>query len=198
MSDNTIAQLHDLIEGIRRKDPGARHALLERACGRLRRLAAHILSGSFADLSRRHELDSVVHETWLRLAQALETTEPVSVEHFFRLAAQKVRHVLLDMVERHRRGLSREALGLSDSRAGPAPGGLTHDPERLARWTEFHEQVASLPDDERAVFEMHYYLELPQAEIAQLLGLHPRKVSRLWISSTDKLADGLSELDGDG
>src|SRR5262245_46992522 len=113
--------MRHLIERVRAEDAGARRALLERACGRLRRLAAHILSGSFADLAGRHELDSVVHETWLRLAQALETTEPVSVEHFFRLAAQKVRHVLLDMVERHRRAMSREALGFSDSRGGPAP-----------------------------------------------------------------------------
>jgi RNA polymerase sigma factor (sigma-70 family) len=196
VSDNTINDLRDLIEGVRRKDDGARRALLERACGRLRKLAGHILAGSFADVAGRHELDSVVHETWLRLAQALETTEPVSVEHFFRLAAQKVRHVLLDMVERHRRARSREVLGYgSDSRDGTVSGGQTLNPERLARWTEFHEKVASLPDDERAVFEMHYYLELPQAEIAQLLNLHPRKVSRLWISSTERLTEGLAELE---
>jgi RNA polymerase sigma factor (sigma-70 family) len=196
VSDNTVNDLRDLIEGVRRKDPAAGRALLERACGRLRKLAGHILAGSFADVAGRHELDSVVHETWLRLAQALETTEPVSVEHFFRLAAQKVRHVLLDMVERHRRARSREVLGLGGgSREESASAGQTHDPERLARWTEFHEQVAALPDDERAVFEMHYYLEMPQAEIAQLLGLHPRKVSRLWISSTDRLADGLAEVE---
>jgi RNA polymerase sigma factor (sigma-70 family) len=194
MSDETIDEMRDLIEGVRRQDPSARRALLERACGRLRRLAGHILSGSFADLAGRHELDSIVHETWLRLAQALETTEPASVEHFFHLAAQKVRHVLLDMVDRHRRARSREALGFSsDSRGGPVE--VSSDPARLARWTEFHERVASLPEDERTVFEMHYYLELPQGQIAELLSLHPRKVSRLWISSTDKLAEGLAELE---
>ena len=32
----------------------------------------------------------------------------------------------------------------------------THDPTRLAQWTEFHEQAATLPEPERAVFEMHY------------------------------------------
>jgi hypothetical protein len=40
-------------------------------------------------------------------------------------------------------------------------------PARLALWTEFHEKVAALSEQERAVFEMHYYLGLPQAEIAQ-------------------------------
>lgn len=192
MSEQTDDDLRDLIERVRRGDPGARRALLDRASGRLRRLAAHILAGSFADLGPRHDLDSVVHEAWLRLAQALDTTEPASVEHFFHLAAQKVRHVLLDMVDRRRRAQSREALGLDDGSRGPA--GQTNDPERLSRWTEFHEKVAALPDDERRIFEMHYYLELPQAEIARLLDLHPRKVSRLWVSATDKLADSLADF----
>src|SRR5262249_37629365 len=34
---------------------------------------------------------------------------------------------------------------------------------------------------------MHYYLELPRAEIAHVLELHPRKVSYLWIAATEKL-----------
>jgi hypothetical protein len=38
---------------------------------------------------------------------------------------------------------------------------------------------------------MHYYLDLPQAAIAQTLGLHPRKVSYLWIAATEKLGEGL-------
>jgi hypothetical protein len=33
---------------------------------------------------------------------------------------------------------------------------VTHDPARLALWTEFHEKVATLSEQERAVFEMHY------------------------------------------
>jgi hypothetical protein len=45
--------------------------------------------------------------------------------------------------------------------------------------------------DEEPVFKMHYYLELPQAEIAQVLELHPRKVSYLWIAATEKLGEGL-------
>jgi DNA-directed RNA polymerase specialized sigma24 family protein len=40
-----------------------------------------------------------------------------------------------------------------------------------------------LPDGPREVFELQYYLDLSQAEIATLLNLHPRKVSRLWQSA---------------
>ena len=41
------------------------------------------------------------------------------------------------------------------------------------------------------MFEMHYYLDLSQAEIAKALELHPRKVSYLWIAATEKLGEGL-------
>ncbi len=76
------------------------------------------------------------------------------------------------------------------------PGQQTYDPGRLAAWTEFHEQVQALADDKRSVFEMHFYLDLPQAEIARVLALHPRKVSRLWVAATERLADDLTALGG--
>jgi RNA polymerase sigma factor (sigma-70 family) len=196
MDDSSI-ELQGLLDRLRQGDREARRLLLERACERLRRLAGRMLHGSFPQLACRHEVDSVVHETWVRLLQALEKTEPSSVADFFRLAAHKFRQVLLDMAQRERRRGQREVLGLSgmDS-AGPAPAEMstTNDPARLALWTEFHEKVATLSEQERAVFEMHYYLGLPQAEIAQVLELHPRKVSYLWIAATEKLGEGLDAV----
>ena len=200
MNDDASIQLQGLIDRMRAGDVVARHELLERACGRLRRLAGKMLSGSFPAVSQRHELDSVVHETWLRLLQALEKTDPPTVADFFRLAAHKIRQVLLDMAERQRKQDGREVQRTfgDSSRDSTAPeaGQYTYDPKRLALWTEFHAKVATLTDDQRAVFDMHYYLELPQAEIAGLLGLTPRQVSRLWIAATDQLADGLADVDG--
>ena len=193
MDEDGSVELQGLLDRLRRGDREARRLLLERACERLRRLAGRMLHGSFPELARRHELDSVVHETWLRLLQALERTEPPTVVDFFRLAAHKFRQVLLDMAQSERRRGQREVLGLSGADSvGPAASaaGTTYDPARLALWTEFHEKVATLSEQERAVFEMHYYLELPQAEIARVLGLHPRKVSYLWIAATEKLGEG--------
>jgi RNA polymerase sigma factor (sigma-70 family) len=198
MNDDASVCLQALIDRIRQGDGSARRELLERACQRLRRLAARLLYGSFPALRARHDLDSVVHETWLRLAQALDRTDPPTVADFFRLAAHKVRQVLLDMAARHRRLQCREALGSGEYTADHGTAELvnnTYDPARLALWTEFHERVAALADDERAVFELHYYLGLPQAEVARVLGLHPRKVSYLWIAATDRLADGLPEAE---
>jgi len=186
-----------LLERLREGDKAARREFLELACGRLRRLAAKILYGSFGGLQARHEVDSVVHETWLRLMQALDKADPPTVEDFFRLAAHKIRQVLLDMADRQRRIDRRETfLSQGDSRFSGAgePSNQTYDGARLAQWTEFHSKIDKLDKPEKSVFEMHYYLGLPQAEIARLMNLHPRKVSYLWIAATEKLADELAQF----
>jgi RNA polymerase sigma factor (sigma-70 family) len=197
MDDDGGGELQALLDRLRQGDREARRLLLERACERLRRLAARMLHGSFPDVARRHELDSVVHETWMRLFQALEKSEPPTVADFFRLAAHKFRQVLLDMAQAERRLAQREVIGLSQADGGgptPSAAGTTHDPARLALWTEFHETVTALGDQERAVFEMHYYLDLPQSQIARVLELHPRKVSYLWIAATEKLGEKLDAV----
>ena len=53
-----------------------------------------------------------------------------------------------------------------ESRPGADPSDTTHEPSRLATLTEFHHQVEMLPDDERRVFELRYYGDFSQAEIA--------------------------------
>jgi RNA polymerase sigma factor (sigma-70 family) len=196
MSDDTTRELQSLLDRLRAGDKAARRAFLEQVCGRLRRLAARILYGSFPNLESRHDVDSVVHETWLRLMQALDRADPPTVEDFFRLAAHKIRQVLLDMADRQKRLDQRETFLRSESHLGAPPqlGEQTYDSARLAQWTEFHEKVGRLPDQERTVFEMHYYLGLPQAEIAKVMGLHPRKVSYLWIAATEELADELVKV----
>src|SRR5262249_55023902 len=100
----------------------------------------------------------VVHETWVRLLQALEKTEPATVADFFRLAAHKFRQVLLDMAQNERRRAQREVLGLSGTYSdGPAPSApiTTYDPARLALGTEVHGEVGGLSEEGRGVVEMH-------------------------------------------
>jgi RNA polymerase sigma factor (sigma-70 family) len=197
MSDAPTVQLQHLLDRLRAGEAAAKREFLDQVCQRLRRLAGKILSGSFPALQRRHDVDSVVHETWLRLVQALEKVEPPTVDDFFRLAAHKIRQVLLDMTSQQRRIDQRETLlGQTSSLNGSRgePGNQTYDGERLALWTEFHNKVASLNDDERTVFELHYYLGLPQAEIAKTLNVHPRKVSYLWVAATEQLADEMAGL----
>src|SRR5262245_64870119 len=114
MDQHSTSQLQTLLDRLRQGDRQARREFLEQVCERLRRLAAKILSGSFPNLQARHEVDSVVHETWLRLMQALDKTDPPTVADFFRLAAFKIRQVLLDMAAKQHRVDQRETfLGLA-------------------------------------------------------------------------------------
>jgi RNA polymerase sigma factor (sigma-70 family) len=199
MTADATAELQGLIDRLRRGDSRACRDLLERAHGRLRKLAGRILSGSFPALRRGHDLDSIVDETWLRLGQAVEKSEPPTVADFFRLAAHKIRQVLLDLAAHERRRFPQEVAPVGEASSadnGPAePSDQSQDPARLALWTELHNAVATLPEPERAVFEMHYYLGLSQAEIARLLGLHPRKVSYQWVAATEKLTRSLSGVE---
>jgi len=197
MDQDSTIQLQTLLDRLRQGDKAARREFLEQVCTRLRRLAGKILSGSFPSLQARHDVDSVVHETWLRLMQAMEKADPPTVADFFRLAAHKLRQVLLDMADRQRRIDQRETLlsrGDSQYAGRNEPGTQTYDGARLAQWTDFHNKVGRLEEQQRTVFEMHYYLGLPQAEIARTLDLHPRKVSYLWIAATEQLADELATL----
>src|SRR5690348_1606398 len=184
MSGDTSVELQNLIDRLGRGDESARGELLARAYHRLSRIASAMFHRDFPGLRDRHDLESVVDESWARLMRALETVRPPTVEDFLRLVAHKVRQVLLDMADRQRRNdekardvTARERPGRDD----PADESL--DPGRLALLTEFHRQVENLPGDRRTVFDLHYYTDLPQAEIARLLGMHPRKVSYLWVAA---------------
>lgn len=180
----TTTDLQAILDRIDRGDARAWDELIDRAYHRLRRLAGTIFHQSFPALADRHELDSVLSETWFRLRQALEAARPASVPDFYRLAAHKIRHVLLDMAERQRLRDRREG-----GPAGPDPGGQADDPARLQQWTEFHQAVAALPEAEREVVELRFYAGLTNEEIARVLGLHPRKVSYLWVGAAERLAD---------
>jgi RNA polymerase sigma factor (sigma-70 family) len=202
MNGDTTADLQDLIDRLRLGDDSARRALLERVYHRLRRIAAATLQRQFPRLRTSHEVDSVVDEAWAQLMKALETSRPPTAEAFYRLVFRKVRHVLLDMARRQgrldaRREAEPPGPDGSDSRAPLEIGDTTHEPSRLAFWTEIHREVARLPQDQRTVFCFHYFAELPQSEIARLLGLPPKQVSRLWLAATVRLAqrlDGIEEL----
>jgi RNA polymerase sigma factor (sigma-70 family) len=192
VSGTTTVDLAHLLDRLRHGDDTARRVILERAYHRLLRIAASIFHQDFRGLHGRHDLESVVSELWVRLARALEQTHPQTVEGFFGLVFVNVRHILLDLARRQRRDDGRRTgpLGPDDLEV-LAPidrADTTHDPVRLAQLTEFHHQVERLPGDERTVFELRYYGGYSQAEIAQILGLHPRKVSRIWFQATARLA----------
>jgi RNA polymerase sigma-70 factor (ECF subfamily) len=200
VAENTSSDLQDLIDRLHRGDDSARRELLERAHDRLLRIAGTIFEQDFPALRGRHDLESVGSELWMRLVTALETTHPQTVDGFFGLVFHKLRQVLLDMASRQRRSDARRGAGPLDANEPEALAAFdqadtTDDPGRLAQLTEFHEQIEKLPDDQRSVFEWHYYGGFSQAEIAQMLKLHRKQVSRLWLAATGRLAQWLEGLE---
>jgi RNA polymerase sigma factor (sigma-70 family) len=183
-----------MIERLASGDVAARRLLLERAHQRVVRIAATIFRADFPELRDRHELESVVSETWMRLEKSLEAVHPRTVDEFFGLVIVKIRQVLLDMARRQNRadrGQRFQSVNddLSEAQGALEPGDTTYEPGKLALLAEFHQQVAGLDGQERRVFELAYYGGLTQAEIARVIGLHPRKVCRLWFSATQQLAE---------
>ena len=103
MNGDTTSDLIDLVERLVAGDDAARRLLLERAHNRVVRIAATIFRADFAALHERHELESVVSETWLRLESSLRAVQPRTVDEFFGLVVVKTRQALLDMVRRQQR-----------------------------------------------------------------------------------------------
>lgn len=60
---------------------------------------------------------------------------------------------------------------------------LEDDPRRLWQWSEFHEQVGNLPDEERLLFDLLWYQGLEQAEAAAAMGVSLRTLKSRWRSA---------------
>jgi RNA polymerase sigma factor (sigma-70 family) len=195
----------DLIDRLNAGDPTADDELFTLLYSRLVRLAKLML-GTFPDIRRLHDAESLVHNGWIDLQTALKTVEPENPRRYLGLAVEKVRLVLLDIAKSERRRLDRvpltpEGANRDDSALGFDPSsGSSSDPGRLEVWTRFHVAVNELePDELREAFKLHFYSDdkLNRDQIAKLLGLSPRTTSRLIARAKDELAErvmGLKEL----
>lgn len=164
----------------------ARSDLVALVDGHMRGMAHRMLRG-FAGVRRWDETDDVVQGAALRLHRSLADVIPDSPAGFLGLVAVQVRRELLDLARRYAgpesfashhdtnaASFDGESTQRTDLAAAPASGG------DLDRWTTFHEMAASLPDDEREVFHLVWYIGASQAEIATLLGCSERTVRRRW------------------
>jgi RNA polymerase sigma factor (sigma-70 family) len=197
MADDRTEQLQQLLDRVRRGDGTGRTELLELAYERLRLLARKMFHQDFPRLGNLHETDSILHEAVLRLFRALQEVQPPNVHEFLIFSAAQIRRVLLDMARREdRRARKPNEPNVGPSSAPPAHGEWADpgsEPSHLAQWSEFHEKVRELPDEEREVVDLYWYQGLTQAETARVLGVHEKVVSRRWLRARLKLAEWLPE-----
>ena len=179
---------------MRAGDTTARLKLIEHACERLRGLARKMLR-RYPKVHRWEETDDVFVEAVTRLHRALETVQPESPRHFYNLAATQIRRVLIDLSRRY---YGAEGLGSHHDTAVRTPEGdtppkyeqpdSTGEPASLAEWTDFHQQIEALPEEEREVFNLLWYEELTHEQAAEVLGVTARTVRRHWQDARYRLA----------
>ncbi len=166
-------------------DDSAIDALLKHSCERLTRLTRRML-GDFQRVKRWAQTDDVLQNALVRLLTALREVKPQTPRDFLALAALQIRRELLDLV-RHFYGP--EGIGANHD-SQPAQDASGHGPEEkvdagpdpcsLAQWSELHQQIDALPDEEREIVGMLFYQGLSQAEAAEVLGVSLRTVQRRW------------------
>lgn len=204
MSDpsNQTLRIQGWIDRLQAGDESARKELINCACERLTRLTRKMLK-SYPGVRRWAQTDDVAQSAAMRLYRTLSEVTPSSTVDFYRLAALNIRRELLDLAKHYygprglgakhatvahkNKGSSKNSDGLSGN---PDP---TEDAPRLAAWSEFHEYVDKLPDDEREVFDLLWYQGLTQAEAAAILKVTERTIKRRWQSARLKLAEALQE-----
>lgn len=193
---SVTADLQQCLNRLRTGDDAARTRMLEYANDRLTRLTRKMLRDN-PRVKRWEQTEDVFQNAALRLYRALADVQPGNVRDFFRLAAVQIRRELIDLARHHYgsegAGRKHESGPLPQDATSPSDAAqdTTRRPDRLAVWTEFHEQVGQLPDPEQEVFHLLWYHDLKEAEAAALLGVSVRTLQRRWQSARLKLHDAL-------
>jgi RNA polymerase sigma factor (sigma-70 family) len=201
-SVRTTVRIERCLARLGTQDPGVRAELLEYARRRLVLLADRMYS-RFPLLHRHEEADDVFQDAMLRLWQSLEEVGPTTVAGFMGLAALQMRRALVDLC-RHHFGRRDGAIGLENTRPNVAannghtfenqPADRAWAPHDLACWSEFHLAADRLPEPERTVFDLLYYHELPQSEVAGVLQMSERQVRRHWQAARRELHCVLEDI----
>jgi RNA polymerase sigma-70 factor (ECF subfamily) len=194
----TTVRIQGCIDRLKGGDVKARGELIGLACERLERLTRKMLR-DYPRVHRWEDTGDVLQNAAMRLFRSLDQVTPQTVPDFFRLASLNIRRELLDLVKhyygprghgaKHATFAGREA---SDSSARELDkSDLSGEAGRLALWTEFHELVEALPQEEREVVDLLWYQGLTQDEAAVILKVSDRTVKRRWQAARLKLHDAL-------
>lgn len=155
--------------------PEAMEQLFAALYDRLRALAARHLRDERPD----HTLGptGLVHETFLKLVDTRAVTWEGQA-HFFKVAAQAMRRILVDHARRRGAAKRERARDVSLPPDLPAPGSASFD-EILA----VDDALSRLAhEDERAgrLVELRYFGGMSVEECAQVLGVSPATAKREW------------------
>jgi RNA polymerase sigma factor (sigma-70 family) len=197
-TDLHTSELRDLLARFQAGDRSAGEELMRRAAGRLERLARSMLR-RYPQVRQHEQTADIVQEALLSLLGALRELSVSSARALHALAAEHMRRRLLDLARRYRRP-GRDHLSLEQAVGGAELlAAADTDEDDLDRWQALHEAVAALPAEQREVFCLRFYHGWTHEEIAGLLQVSTRTVTRLWFTAQLRLTEQLGprRLPGD-
>ena len=178
MSPASSTQINRLLADWGHGDQDARDALIPLIYNELRRMARRHLWHERTD----HTLQSaaLVNEAYLRLVGG-KSPEWQSRAHFFGVAAQMMRHILVDHARNRRaakRGAGAPRLTLDPEIA------LPQEPEvDLVALDGALNKLAGLDPQESRLIELRFFGGLSIEETAVVMGISPRTVKREWAAA---------------
>jgi len=181
-----MSDLTELLLASQAGAPGAVDRLMPLVYDELKVLAAGYLRAERAD----HTLQTtgLVHEAYLKLVDQRRTTWQ-NRAHFFGIAAQAMRRILVDHARR-RRARKRDAgrpITLDDEVAGSLP-----DSDEVLAVDEALERLAALDPRQARLVELRYFAGLSIEQTAESLEISPATVKRDWLSAKAWLQRELS------
>jgi RNA polymerase sigma-70 factor (ECF subfamily) len=159
-------------------DHGALEALVPLVYEELRRLARYYLRQE----KQNHTLSStaLVHEAYLRLVSQKEVTWQ-SRAHFFGVASQMMRRILVDHARRHgyaKRGGGALTLALEEAVATPQRREID-----LVALDDALDTLAKLDERQSRMVELRFFGGLSIEETSEVLGVSAPTVKREWASA---------------
>ena len=195
MGHESAGEITQLLQGWRGGDRKALDALLPVVYKELQRLAHFQLRKERPD----HTLQSaaLVNEAYLRLV-GLHTPQWEGRSHFFAIAAQQMRQILVDYARQHRagkRGGGADALSLDDS--GLLQQGKGRDLDVIAL-DDAMKALAQFDPRKAKVVELRFFGGLNFEEIAEVLKVSAITVARDWSTAKAWLHREMSRGSSDG
>jgi RNA polymerase sigma factor (TIGR02999 family) len=178
VAHESAGEITRLLQGWRSGDRKALDALLPVVYKELRRLAHHQLRNERPD----HILQSaaLVNEAYLRLV-GVSPPEWESRTHFFAIAAQLMRQILVDYARRHgavKRGGSLCRLSLEDAMATPRRSRVD-----IVALDDALQALARIDERQSSVVELRFFAGLSLDEISKVLDIAPATVQRDWTAA---------------
>jgi RNA polymerase sigma factor (sigma-70 family) len=165
--------------------------LLEQAVNRLRVLCGGLLHRNYSRLTRppvNLDTDELLGGVVERLLKALREVRPQTVRQFFALANRHMHWELNDLARRL------DAAPLAAELPGELAASVSNDSRVGPNARRILQEIDSLPEEEREVFELVQIQGLTHAEVALVLGVASKTVQRRLNRALITLADRLHDL----